>query len=185
MFVAAEATPACRVSTDAITAAVIGVMVMAMPVARTMKAGRSTVAYGEPTWVRSSNASPPAANSGPIVMNHREPYRSDRRPETGATTRMTAENANSRIPAPTGEYPCTFCRYSDRKNTLPNMAKNTAPATTLAAANVGIRKKASGSMGDSRCDSTKRKVASNTAATANAARISPSVQPLAFPSISA
>ena len=96
---------------------------------------------------------PPAAISGPMVMNHREPNRSDSRPARGATTRMTTEKANSRMPAATGEYPSTFWRYSVRKNTVPNMAKNTAAASMFAAAKVGMRKKDSGSIGDSRCDS--------------------------------
>ena len=43
VLVAAEATPACRGCTDAMTAAVIGVMVMAIPAARTMNDGRMTV----------------------------------------------------------------------------------------------------------------------------------------------
>ena len=43
VFVAADATPACRVSTEPITAAVMGVMVEAIPPARTRKAGNSTV----------------------------------------------------------------------------------------------------------------------------------------------
>ena len=103
VLVAADATPACRVSTEPITAAVIGVMVMAIPAASTMKAGRSTVTYEESTWVRSRRPSPMAASRGPTVMNHRDPYRSDSRPEIGAMNRITTENANSRRPAPTGE----------------------------------------------------------------------------------
>ena len=86
-------------------------------------------------------------------MNQREPNRSENRPASGATNRMTIENVRSRMPAATGEYPSTFWRYSDRKNTEPNMAKNTAAATTLAALKVGMRKNDSGSIGDSRCDS--------------------------------
>src|SRR5438876_467800 len=103
VLVAADATPACRVSTDPITAAVIGVMVDAIPPASTRNAGSRTVKYGEPGWVRSSSASPPPATNGPNVMNHREPYRSESRPARGATTRMTKENASSRTPAPIGE----------------------------------------------------------------------------------
>ena len=132
----------------------MGVMVMAMPAASTRNEGRMTVAYEEPTSVRSIRPMPAAAINGPTVMNHRDPYRSDSLPARGATTRMTTEKANNRSPAATGEYPSTFCRYSVRKNTVPNMAKNTAAATTFAAAKVGMRKKDRGSMGDSRCDST-------------------------------
>src|SRR6266496_3591214 len=43
VLVAAEATPAFAVGTDPITAAVMGDMVMAIPVARTRNAGRITV----------------------------------------------------------------------------------------------------------------------------------------------
>ena len=42
VFVAAEATPACWGGPSAMTAAVIGVIVMAIPAASTRNAGRST-----------------------------------------------------------------------------------------------------------------------------------------------
>jgi hypothetical protein len=150
-----------------------------------MNAGRRTVQYEESTSVRRRSAIPIAAMSGPAVMNPRDPNRSDRRPTFGATTSITAEKANIRIPAPSGEYPRTFWRYSARKNTVPNMAKKIDAATALDAANVGIRKKCSGSIGDCRRDSIRRNAPSSTAATANAPRISPSVHPRALPSMSA
>ena len=78
-----------------------------------------------------------------------------------------------------------FCRYSDRKNTDPNMAKNTAAATTFAAVNVGMRKKERGSMGDSRCDSMKKKIARSAADSPKPARINGSLHPRALPSIRA
>ena len=55
----------------------------------------------------------------------------------------------------------------------------------FAAVNVGMRKKESGSIGDSRCDSMTKKATSTTADRANAERISGSLQPRAFPSIRA
>src|SRR5438874_5159141 len=103
VFVAAEATPAFRTGTDPMTAAVIGVIVLAMPAARTRNAGSRTVVYGEPRSVRSMRARPRAATSGPKVMNHRDPKRSERRPDSGATNRMIREKARSRTPAATGE----------------------------------------------------------------------------------
>jgi hypothetical protein len=42
VLVAADATPACRGSTEPMTAAVIGAIVMAIPAPQTMKAGRIT-----------------------------------------------------------------------------------------------------------------------------------------------
>src|SRR5438105_2005586 len=103
VFVAADATPAWRVATDPITAAVMGVIVEAIPPASTRNAGNRTVRYGAPGCVRSNRARPPPATSGPNVMNHREPNRSESRPAVGATIRITMENASSRMPAPTGE----------------------------------------------------------------------------------
>ena len=94
-------------------------------------------------------------------------------------------NGNSRTPAPMGEKPRTFWRYSDRKNVDPNRAKNTEAATTFAAANVGIRKNARGSIGYSRRDSMTKNVTSRTADRANEPRITPSDHPRSFPSMRA
>src|SRR5436190_23332115 len=103
VLVAAEATPAFLNGTEAMTAAVIGVMVLAIPVARTRNDGSSTVRYGDPTSVRSNRPRPTAAIKGPKVMNHLEPNRSESRPDTGATNRITSEKASNRMPAATGE----------------------------------------------------------------------------------
>ncbi len=119
----------------------------------------------------------------PAVMNHRDPYLSDSRPATGAISRIITVNGNSRMPAWTGEKPRTFWRYSERKNVVPNSEKNTAAATTFDAANVGILKNDSGSIGYSRLDSITKNVTSSTAASTKAARMSPSVHPRSFPSM--
>ena len=70
---AADAPPACRVGTDAITAAVIGAIVSAMPMPHRICPGKITPKYDESAWVRSSRSRPSAENEGPSVMNHRDP----------------------------------------------------------------------------------------------------------------
>src|SRR5919197_4739130 len=177
LFVPAEATPACRVGTDANTAAVIGAMVRAIPDPHTIIDGKITPRYDESACDRSINARPMPDSVVPAVMNHLDPNRSDRRPAMGASSRIITGNGNSRMPAPRGEYPWTCWKYSVRKKTVPNSAKNTDAATTFAAANVRMRKNDNGSIGDSARDSIQKNAASRTAARPNDPRMRPSVHP--------
>src|SRR5205085_5902883 len=102
VFVAAEATPAWRVGTDAITAAVIGAIVRAIPEPHTIIDGKMIPKYDESACDRSMRASPIADKAGPAVMNHLDPYRSESRPAMGASSRIITGNGNSRTPASTG-----------------------------------------------------------------------------------
>src|SRR5207302_5839771 len=94
VLVAAEATPACLVGTEAITAAVMGAMVRAMPEPHTTMDGKMTPKYEDAGSERSMRARPIAERAGPAVMNHREPYRSESRPATGASSRIITGNGN-------------------------------------------------------------------------------------------
>src|SRR6266516_4781988 len=73
VLVAAEATPAFLVGTDAMTAAVMGATVRAIPEPHTTIDGKITPKYDESAWLRSIRARPIAERAGPAVMNHLEP----------------------------------------------------------------------------------------------------------------
>src|SRR5207247_330158 len=81
VLVAADATPARWTGTDPITALVMGAMVRAMPLPITTIEGRMTVRYEDVGSYRRASSSPAPRTRVPAVMNHREPYRSESRPD--------------------------------------------------------------------------------------------------------
>ena len=75
------------------------------------------------------------------------PIRSESAPAIGATKIGIAVHGRMRRPAWSGEYPCMTWKNCASKKIEPNIPKNISSEAPLAAANVRLRKKRSGSIG--------------------------------------
>src|SRR6185295_2863860 len=93
-----DATPACRLSTAAITVVVSGATVTAMPSPRTTTAGKNVVQYEPPIPGRAYNATPSAAMAGPIVSGSRLPTRATRPPDHRDNANMISGKGSSAAP---------------------------------------------------------------------------------------
>ena len=152
----ADAMPGVRVVDRAQHGGGEGATVNERPSPSTMSAGKTVAQYVVPGSTRPRSAMPTATISGPMVIGMRGPMRCASAPARAESSSMQAVIGNSDAPASSAEYPRSVCRCTtSRKVTVPRAAY-TENVTALAPENCCDRKMPSGTIGCSRCASTKR-----------------------------
>ncbi len=102
VFRTPDETPALATGTLPIAAAVIGVIVLAMPIPPIRRAGTMSQ-NPDVASSREKRTSEPASRVSPPAISQREPTRSDSLPAIGATTMIRTVIGRKIAPASTGE----------------------------------------------------------------------------------
>src|SRR5262245_52501249 len=124
-----------------------------------------------------------ATSTRPNATTNLVPMRPTSSGLSGAATTNAAATGSRRTPDCSASYPRPNCKYWDRKNSAPNIEKNTNVTAADAAENLGFLKNVTSSIGWSERASHTMNTASNTTPIANAPRITGSVQPRFGPSM--
>src|SRR5947208_13906183 len=106
--------------------------------------------------------------SSPTVTTNFVPQRATATELNGAVTINATATGSSPAPACSGLNPSTNWMYCDRKNSAPNIAKNTSVTATDAAENRGFLKNETSSIGSGVCSSHRMNAPSVTNPTTNA-----------------
>ena len=142
----AEPTPAFDSGSEPMIDSVAGAITSPIPPARITIA---TSRWGYPlvTGTPARKISPAETRTKPVPTTALVPTRSTTRGDIGATTSITSDIGNMRIPACRAEKPSTVCRYWVIRNIEPNMAKNVMVMAALAAENRRFWKNRTSSIG--------------------------------------
>jgi hypothetical protein len=172
-----EAAPASSGATPAMPAAVSGVSAapMPMPIMTIGSAipGKNAVL----SLRRDSHAIPSMSSDNPAISSDVEPIRRESRGTTWTIENITSVIGRNAIPAFSGEYPATPCRYCVRKKNIENIAPTTRIRATYAPDRSREANSRSGVIGCAARRSLKTKATNNAAPPANEATVMSSPQP--------
>src|SRR4051812_6208474 len=142
----AEPTPALDSGSEPMIDSVAGAITSPIPPASTT-IDASRCGYPLVTGTPARKISPADTINRPVPTTALVPTRSTTRGDMGATTSMTSDIGNIRMPAWRAEKPSTVCKYWVMRNIEPNMAKNVMVMAALAAEKRRFWKNRTSSMG--------------------------------------